>query len=226
MIKKLGLFIFCGCTLFSLGQNDDALLWTSTAIKGKINSDFNYEFDLQFRFDENMTNLSSAFLQGTVDYEVGKLVKIAVGYRLSNRDEADNYVLKNRLFTDIDFDYEVVNDLDFEVRLRAQHDYDRLSPLNDFIVPDARTLLRFKYGLQYAYKDWKPSISNEYFYHTTARSIMRYRINFGLGYKLTKRHNLKVGYTFQKNLSAIQTTDHIYKIGYTYDIPGRIIAKK
>jgi len=213
-------------TIFSYlsnAQNDDALLWNSLAIEGKLNKDFNYEINSQFRFDDNMSRLSSAFLQSTLDYEIGKLFKLAVGYRLSNRRDNANYSLRNRLFTDLNFDYELLDDFDIEIRLRAQHDFDRLNAINEYILPSKRSLVRIKYGIEYRINKWKPSVSHEIFFNTNERAYSRYRINLALAYKLSKRHRVKIGYTFQQKQAGNVGNDHIYKIGYSYRMKGKLL---
>ncbi|MDX1348791.1 MAG: DUF2490 domain-containing protein [Putridiphycobacter sp.] len=223
MTKKVA-FSFLILTHFLVqAQNEDALLWTSASIEGKINSDFNFELNTQFRFADNMSRLTSSFIQGTIDYEVGKLAKIALGYRLSNDLKTVNYAIDQRLFSDIKFKYELLSKLDIDMRMRFQHDFDRLSPLNDYILPQKRTLIRFRYGFDYSWKDCKPSISHELFYNVNDANLSRYRIIAGTSYKISKRHHLKFEYTLQKSLQGVPFQEHIYQIGYTYKLKGKFI---
>ncbi|MFK8045731.1 MAG: DUF2490 domain-containing protein [Crocinitomicaceae bacterium] len=204
-------------------QTEDALLWTSAAVDGKINKDFNFELNTQFRFDDNMSRLSSAFFQSAIDYEIGKLLKLAVGYRFSNKRRNENYSLNNRLFSDLNFDYEIFDDFDLEIRLRAQHDFDRFNSINNYIFPSKRSLIRIRYGLEYSMNDWKPSISHELFFNINERSFSRYRLNLALGYKISKRHSVKIGYTFQQKQADMILNEHIYKFGYSYTVKGKLI---
>jgi hypothetical protein len=45
----------------------------------------------------------------------------------------------------------------------------------------------------------------------------------GTSYKISKRHQLKIEYTFQKALQGIPQTEHIYQISYTYKLKGKFI---
>ncbi len=206
-----------------VSQSADALLWTSIAGEAKITKDFNSELDFQFRFDDNFSLLESMLGQFFVEYEADKNLDIGVGYRLSNKRKNDNYFFRNRLFADINYDLKLAKKLDAEFRLRTQHDFDRFNVINDDILPTKRTVLRLRYGLQYKYKKWRPSVSNEWFFNSNSRLFYTYRINVGSSYKLSKRHNIKLEYTFQTQTFTPILNEHIYQIGYKYNIKGKLI---
>lgn len=222
MIKQLFFtFVFIWSSI-AFTQNADALLWTSASLEGKINKDFNFELNTQFRFDDNMSRLASSLWQMSVDYELGKLFKIAGGYRLSNNLNKVNYGIKHRLYSDIKFDYELFKNFELELRGRFQYDFDRLSEVNDYVIPQKKMLLRFRYGFEYDFNDWKPSVSNEFFYNFDDAALTAYRLNVGLGYKISKRHQIKLEYTFQSPINEILYLEHIYQIGYVYDLKGKL----
>lgn len=226
MIKRLTTLFLLSSVFCLYSQNQDALLWTSASIKGKLSKDFNFELNTQLRFSDNMSQIAKSIVEGSVDYELGNRFKITAGYRLSNSREKYNFVLKNRIYSDFDFDYKIIKKLDLEVRLRAQYVFSRLQPLNEYILPDDKTLLRLKYGFQYKIDDWKPSISHELFFDPNEKLLATYRLNCGISYKINKRHALKVEYTFQKDLSNIIYREYIYQLGYTYNLKGKLLKAK
>lgn len=226
MIRKLILLLFIISASNVHAQNEDALFWSSASFEGRISKNFNFEINAQLRFDDNMSQLASSLGQATIDYEWGKFIKISAGYRLSNSRGEYNYTLKHRFYSDLDFDYEIINNLDFEFRFRTQYSFDRLTALNEYILPESRTMFRFKYGFQYKVGDWKPSISNELFLNTQERLLTAYRINIGSSYKISKRHSLKLEYTFQKEIGGTRYIEHIYQIGYSYSLKGKLLDGK
>ena len=222
MISRLISILLLSCPFFGWAQSADALLWNSVSIDSKLTKDFNAELDLQFRFDDNMSRLASYFGQLAIDYELTKHLKITPGYRLSNARKFDNYFKKQRLYVDLNYDEKIVKRLNAKFRIRTQHDFNRLRIINENTLPDRRTLVRFRYGLQYKYKDWRPSLSNEWFFNTNSRTFDGYRVNLGLKYKISKRHGLKFEYTFQSELLHPFVNEHIYQISYRYNLKGKL----
>lgn len=208
---------------FSVGQYSDALLWTSTSIKSRITKDLNAELDFQMRFKDNVSEISSLFIQTIIDYELGKNAELAVGYRGSYNQGDYNFETLNRVFIDLNYDQSVLKKLDVTLRLRSQHEFNRLRNIGQFIEPEKETAFRIRYGIKYNLKKWKPSIFNEWFFNPALASFYAYRLNFGLGYKISKRHSIKGGYTIQNGTDSPSITKHIYKIGYSYNLKGRLI---
>lgn len=225
MIKLLTLIIIASIQYISIGQYSDALLWTSTSAKARVTKNLNVELDFQFRFNDNISQLSSLFIQPVIKYEIGKNTKIALGYRGSNNRNTYNFETKNRLFLDLGYSQSIIKKLNGCFRVRTQYEFNRLQTFEPYIYPEKETTVRFRYGVKYGFKKWKPSLSNEWFLDPISASFYAYRINIGLGYKISKRHSLKCEYTLQTGISYPTLTKYIYKIAYTYNLKGKLISK-
>lgn len=207
----------------SIAQYSDALLWTSTSAKTRITKDFNAELDFQMRFDNNISQVSSLFIQAIIDYEINKDAKLAFGYRGSNDRNVYNFETLNRLFLDLSYNPSITKDLNAVFRIRTQYEFNRLQIVEHYIYPEKETTIRFRYGFKYDLKKWKPGITNEWFLDPVSASFYAYRVNIGLSYKVSKRHALKCEYTFQTGTESPTLTKHIYKIAYRYSLKGKLI---
>lgn len=211
------------------GQIQDAELWTGIGIKAKVVKKLSADLMVQTRFNQNASQLKTGFVQLATDYEVLPDLDLGVSYRWSERNRLSHFETANRVCLNLAYQYKLKDlGLRFKLRGRYQYVFDRLMAVNDYILPEDKTVYRLKLALSYknkALKGLRPFINSEVFYNTDLElptPLIAYRLSGGLDYKMSKRHSLRARYIYEKNQGLVPQVNHIYGLTYQYNLKGKL----
>lgn len=224
----LGLLVALNC----YGQTQDAMLWTGASADMDLTKDFSVELEAQSRFSNNMSVLSQTYSELGVGYRIVKGFKVGLVYRYSRKNDGEYFFNENRFCLDATYKYKLDLGLDFRVRARYQHSFDRLSIINS-IYPQKKNIFRAGFKVSYKNEDFKliePFVGIEFFHaiqptNSTA-FIGTYRFKSGLTLDLPKRNTLSVFYAFEHENRPIDNNIHIYGIQYGHSFKALYKRKK
>jgi hypothetical protein len=231
-MRKIILILGLLATSAGLSQTEDAMLWTGASADMDITKDLSVEIEAQSRFSNNMSILNQAYGELGVGYNIVKGVKVGVVYRYSRKNEGDYFYNENRFCLDASYKYKLDLGLDFRVRARYQHSFDRLSAINS-IYPQKKNIFRLGFKVSYKHDDFKliePFLAIEFFHAiqpaNSSSFIDTYRFRSGLTFDLPKRNTLSVFYAFEHENRSVDNNIHIYGIQYGYSFKGLHKRKK
>lgn len=194
----------------------DAKLWTSVTVNKKYN-DFKFSISEELRFNENISHVDKVFTELGVQYKVSAVKGLYLGlnYRF-NRDndyESENYDFNQRIDFSLAYKYKL-NDFKLSFRTKMQS---KTAPSNENNPLFNRNKLSIRYK---ANKIFAPFISYEFFYQfNDQNTINRTRVSMGTSYKINKRNNLKLFYTFENRFNTNNLrNNHIWGISYSLDL--------
>lgn len=213
----LVLFLFSSLTLFA--QVNDAGLWISLGAKKEITKKINLSAENELRFNENITELRTAFVDLSGDFKVNDFIKLGINYRFGNRKQENNTMqLRQRWAFDLMLKTKV-KELAIEYRSRFQQSIESISA-GEFDIEFNRTF-RNKISFEHkVYKKTDADISAEIFSSKKdgVHRLSDVRLTTGLSYKLKKRKIIKLGYLLQTELQqANPARDFVIVIGYKYE---------
>ncbi|MCH2235815.1 MAG: DUF2490 domain-containing protein [Crocinitomicaceae bacterium] len=213
-------------------QVNDALFWAGAGAKLDITKDLRLDYEFQTRFNKNFTTLTNFYNELSLKYDVVKGLNVGLSYRYARKNREAYFVGENRLSLNVRYGYRLDMGLKFSTRVRYQHAFDRLSTINNTIVPDVRQLFRWKGKVSYRNKDFKrvqPWATGEWFANLKPSLYgltNAYRLGVGVDFDLPARNELMIGYMYEKEFRQTEQNNHIYVIQYTYYIPYRLVDKK
>lgn len=199
-------------------QYNDAGLWLSANLEKKVSPKLSVDLTPALRFNENITELDNAFLDGGVGYKLGKRLRVSANYRWAQRRKTDNtYGVRHRYYFDAVYKKKIA-DIVLSYRLRFQNQYNepgrRANGLNPVMA--LRNKLQLKYDLG---KLYTPFISGEVWYEMDYREkqFNQFRIVGGIEYELNKLSGITLAYMLQKEFSVKNpVTDYNIYLSYGY----------
>lgn len=211
-------FLLLG-SLNLFAQVNDAGLWISLGAKKELTKKINLSAENEHRFNENITELKTAFVDLSGDYKVNDFLKLGLNYRFGNRMQENNTMqLRQRWAFDLMLKTKV-KDLGIEYRSRYQQSIEAISA-GEFDIEFNRTF-RNKISLEHkVYKKTDADFSTEIFSSKVngMHLMSDIRLSTGLSYKLKKRKIIKLGYLFQTQLQqANPERDFVIVLGYKYE---------
>ena len=228
MLSKKGRFlVFIAFILGSVycsalqGQERDAGLWTSVSFEAKVAKRLTVNISQEFRFNENISELGTAFTDAGVTYKLSKHFQLAANYRFIQKRRTDEYFsFRHRFYIDIKYEKKI-EPFQIQFRSRLQDEYADIGRAADGGVPMfySRNKLSISWDLN---KTFSPYFSAELF---SPLNYPRYaafdniRISAGVEYSVSKHHKLDLFYMIQRELNVSRPrTDFITGIGYSYKL--------
>jgi len=200
-------------------QINDAGLWTSVTLEKKLNRKITLGISEEFRFNENISELSTFFTEAAVEYEFTKAIAISGGYRFINKRRVDDsYSKRHRFLANLVLKWKF-GEFNTSVRLRYQSQFSDIESSNDGSVPKnyLRTKLSVKYDLD---KRYTPFISGETYYHTNnSDGILfdNFRLSAGIEYDFSKKSSAELGYIFDREVNINEPwTNYIIALSWKY----------
>ncbi|MBD3639031.1 MAG: DUF2490 domain-containing protein [Crocinitomicaceae bacterium] len=200
----------------------DAHLWTGLQLNLPVNKDLGLTFETQTRYFKNITSLRQAYGELSANYDLPKGLDLSAAYRYSRVNKEDYFENNNRFCLDFLYNFNLTDALDWKVRFRYQHSFNRLRVIND-INPDKEHLLRLKLRVRYQHPEFKriqPFLSGELFYNfeppVPGTFLDTYRFRTGLLFDLPDRHEISIFYMFENEFRDEPERNHIYSIQYAY----------
>jgi len=218
LLTLLSGLLFCG-TLKA--QVKDAGLWTALSIETKLSKKISVGLSQEFRFNENISELGTAFTEAGLSYKLNKHFQIAANYRFTQKRRTDdNYNLKNRIYFDVKYGKKV-KPIQITFRSRFQDEfsttvYSSKASIADFYL---RNKLNLEWDLD---KPFAPYISIELFSPLNFPHEFLFdniRSSAGIEYSLTKKQKFDIYYMVQKELNvSLPEIDFIMGIGYSFKL--------
>ena len=216
-IKNLLLFcIFSGILflipVFSFAQTTDFELWPSAEIRYNASKKFRFSFEQQLRLDNGASQFKTTFTEAGLRYRLSLYFRIRANYRFIIRPNN----IRQRISGDFLIRYRKKKfPFRFNYRLRYQVLYrgQRRNPINYF-----RNKLAISYNLS---RLVDPFIAGEMYYRiwNKTNEYQKYRLSFGLDWRLGKKCDLSTFYRLQKEINVNNPAlDHVIGMGYSYTL--------
>ena len=228
MVSKAGspliLFTLPVILLFSSplkGQVKDAGLWTTVGIEAKLVKKLSLDIIQEFRFNENITELGTAYTDAGLSYKLNKHFQIAANYRFTQKRTVENYYsFRHRIYIDIKYEKKI-KPFQVQFRSRIQDQYSDIGRASDGGIPELylRNKLNLKWDLN---KPFTPYLSVELFSplnYPRENAFDNIRTAAGMDYEISKHHKVEIYYLIQKELNVSKPqTDFILGLGYFYKL--------
>jgi hypothetical protein len=224
-MKKL--FLFCISLVFTAAVHaqatDDAGLWTTVNLDKKLNNKFSVFATEEFRLRENFTRVNLFYTDLGVEYRPAKVLKVALSYRLIEKNMEDNtYSYRHRFMLDITLKKKMGNVV-LSYRQRVQREVRNIQTSKSGFMPEWYS--RNKFTVKYDFdKPIVPYIAAEFRYQiVNPRAVEsnglwhRNRYSAGIDYKLNNKSAFGLYYLVQQeyNVSAPQ---NLYIVGIEYNL--------
>lgn len=202
------------------GQYNDAGLWVGFTLDFDLKKKFHAGLDLQSRWNENISEARSNFIEPWVSKDWSDRFSTTLSYRIIARRTIENlYEPRDRVT--LDFKYKTkIKDLKLQYRLRTQKQFETYNE-GRFYETDFMVRHRFKFGYKIS-KRWDYAVLGEpYFARNTSGewtfTDLRFRTSFE--FKLKKRNYLSFGYLIQREYNRTNPlTEFNAMLGYTWII--------
>jgi len=196
---------------------NDAGLWSSFLLEKDLPNKYTTGIEVNSRFNENISELSTLFLEPFISKEWSKPFSTTLSYRAIARRGGENEFDGRDRFN-LDFKYkQKVKEVGIQYRLRVQRAVGILD-LEGAIDDDFgfRHRLKFDYDVS---KKWEVGLSGETFYALQRGTELLHtdvRLKLSADYKIKKRQYLGIGYMVQQEFNrANPLREFIMTVGYT-----------
>lgn len=202
MNKTILILLLMSFSTIAYSQNSDLGNWLIYLGNKKINSDWNWHHEVQYRNYNAVGDLGQLLLRTGIGYNLSENnnnLLLGYGYILSQNYQGNSddkvSVNEHRVFQ------QFITRQSFS-RVKLQHRY----RFEQRWVEDADLKMRFRYFLSVNIaisnpdivdKTWYGSIYNEIFVNDEQVFFDRNRLYFGIGYKLNKNAKFELGYMNQ-----------------------------
>jgi hypothetical protein len=223
-VRFLVSFPLLSALLFSSplkGQVKDAGLWTSINFEAKVVKKVTFNFSQEFRFNENITELGTAFTDAGLSYKLNKHIQFTANYRFTQRHRIDNYYsFRHRFYVDIKYSQKL-KPFDISLRTRFQDQISDIGRASDGGIPEYYLRNRLSLGLDLN-KPFSPYISVELFSplnYPHYNAFDNIRTIAGIEYAFSKHHKIDIFYMIQKEVNVSEPRmDFVIGLGYSYKL--------
>lgn len=209
-------FIYIGC----FSQVNDAGLWTSIDIDKKIAGGFTASLSEELRFNENITELGTAFTEIGIEHKIVKRLSGGISYRfIQNRRIDNSYSIRHRMNFDLAYRMKFKRVI-ASLRERLQSQVKDVQTSAEGFSPGyyLRSKLTVKYDLNKKYTPW---ISCEMFYqlnNPAGNELDNIRYALGFDYKFNKKNSITLFYMINQQVNVNDPwTSYISGINYSYN---------
>ncbi len=230
IIKRLLAICFFGFLSLQINaQYNDFGVWSSLSIKQKLNANWKYGADLQWRANENSTAIKTFFVDLDLRYSFSKHVKGFISYRLGKKRQIANYYLAAQRFSSGLTAKSTLKKWKLGYRFKIQKSMNDLEALDR--GAQGNIVFRNKFSVEHKLMKktsmWSSfevfSFKNEKF----SFSNTDWRWKTGIDRKLKKRQYLTLGFMIQRELYNYNpVTDYVVLLGYQYELKKRKTKEK
>ena len=179
----------------SYTQVNDAGLWTSVNIDKKIGYGFTAGLCQELRFNENISELGTAFTEISLDHKILKGFSGGISYRfIQNRRVNDEYSIRHRLNLDIAYRLKWKK---FTATIRERYQNQVKDVESSSVGFSPESYLRSKFTVKYnTGKKYNPWIASELFLqlnNPAGNEIDNIRYSLGFDYKFNKKNSVANG---------------------------------
>jgi len=218
--KALVVFLFLA-SITSAQNVNDAGMWNgfsfSAEIKdltpwkgGNLFKNMAIRFSPEFRYNENITQLSGCFADFGIDKKWSKYISTNAEYRLGAKRQYESFSLRKRWSFGLQLVFPI-KDFRFTSTTRFQ-----IAQLGSTDL-DLNSTWRQKVSAEYTvWKNFGVQLSHELFFLPITLENTNWRSQFVLKYKLDKSNALSIGYLVQRDLTNADM-DFIFLTGYKWE---------
>lgn len=217
----LWLLVFMLSALAGNAQYNDAGLWTKVSVETKLVRRLHLEGDFSARFNENVSQLSTAFVDLSLSYKLHDLMDVQASYRFGGKRQPEDYFdARSRMAFDVILGDRWRN-FKWSYRLRSQFN----TSGTDFEEGRVEFGAALRNKLELAYKARKKTwlwSSMELFSNkdeTAQFSLSDWRWKMGIDRSINKKQSLGLAYQVQKEVTGSNpVTDYVVLLTYKFDL--------
>jgi hypothetical protein len=197
-------------------QTRDAGLWAGFTLDFDLKKKFHAGADVQSRWNENITEARSNFIQPWISKDWTDDFSTLFSYRIAARRTLDN-IYEGRDRANLDLKYKIkLRDIKIQYRIRLQRELGIFDTERAVNAQSAhRHRIKFGYGIN---KKFDVSVLGESFFSADKnqeQTLTDLRFKTSVKYKVKKRNYFSVGYLIQKEYNAVNPVmDFNVVIGY------------
>lgn len=227
MTRSKLLLIFLFGSTFCFGQYRDAGLWASFSLQSEINKKLSIGISPEIRLNENISQVTRAFIDYGAQYKIHKYLYAAATWRGGQANTGEYFETRRRLQLGLGSRYKTEVFV-FSLQSRWQLSS---SPNRAETDVDFKSTWRNKIGVKYT-RVKKTNFSTTFeLFHQEGRvetlEMSDWRWTASVERKINKRNFIEVGYLIQKNIIASpQELDYVILLSYTRDIDLKKKKKK
>jgi len=183
-------------------------LWTNISVEKEVIKNLELSLEEEARFSSSSFQLDRLITEINASYKFNKYYNLGAGYRFTYYTKG---VIGSRFTLSNKVKYKLA-DFTLNYRLNFQTDI----KTNDAIYYKIRNRIGVGYKIN---KKWSTEIKGELFYsmYNYGNLWDRYRISYGLDYKINKHHKINPNMMFQQEFNvAAPEKDFIFSIKYKY----------
>lgn len=202
-------------------QVKDAGLWASFSLEAKLAKKVSGNIAQEFRFNENISELGTAFTDVGLSFKLNKHFQVAANYRFTQKHRTDDsYSLKHRVYVDVKYEKKA-KPIQIVFRSRFQDEYSDLGRASDASIPNyyLRNKLTLEWDLD---KHYTPFLSVELFSplnYPREYLFDNIRSSAGIEYTITKKQKIDLYYLIQRELNVSRPEiDFILGVGYSFKL--------
>jgi hypothetical protein len=210
---------FCSGTL--LGQRQDLQSWWRFELDGELFNLIDFELSPEMRFNRNSSNFRSMHADVDLSVPITKYFRLGGNYRLQKKLVENYSYLVNRFGTYGKLDYKIKR-LRLDYRAMYQWEYVGVNTRELGQIPLQEH--RHRISARYFRKRWdlRPKISCEFFFLHKPDFILsskKYRISFGLSYRISKNLDWDISYKYQNEFYVNNPQEsHIIAMRFSYGL--------
>lgn len=218
-MRVIKVIIFLLLFTKATAQVKDAGLWLNFSMEKKFTKKISASLSQELRFNENISELGTAFTEVGGEYKFNKRFTGELYYRYVQKRQLNDYYLNShRWFVDLSYKRKIKK-ISFTLRQRVQAQVRALETSSESKLPEyyMRTKLALKMDLD---KKYTPFIAGEIFYPAFSGQdlfIDNTRFSLGFEYDFNKRHSVTLFYMINTEVNVNDPwTDYISGASYKY----------
>jgi hypothetical protein len=220
--RNTALFLFFFFASLAHGQNvNDAGMWNAFSFSADINDLTPWKdgeffkttairFSPEFRFNENISQLSGYFADFGIDKKWSKYISTTAEYRLGAKRDNEFFSARKRWSLGLQL---VLPVKEFKITSTTRYQIAQVGSTD----LDLNSTWRQKVSLEYSgWKNYGLQLSHEQFFLPITLENTNWRSQLTLKYKLDKSNAISLGYLVQRDLSNADM-DFIILTGYKWE---------
>lgn len=187
--RILYFLLFLMAQIHVQGQILDAGLWNTITLQKKLGKSFKINLSEELRFNNNISQLSTAFTELGGEYKINKRIKIESTYRFIKKKQADEtYSSKHRINVNLQSNYEFDR---FRVALRESYQT-QFTTVTNKQIPE--TTLRSKASIRYSInKRIVPNLAFEIFNPLFQSHPLPEQLRYSIGTDIALNKKFTIG---------------------------------
>ncbi|MFH0841871.1 MAG: DUF2490 domain-containing protein [Bacteroidota bacterium] len=219
MNRKLpAILVFCMSALAALSQEKDFGIWYGVSGEFEILNRLDATVSTSVRTYDRAVELEEVFLEGEVVYKFNDYLAAAASYRISENIEDDNaFHIRHKWFVHM-IGSLPLGDLKITGRIIFQQRFKTYFEDENDKLPTSHARFRVKAQYNFPALPVDPYIYGEFFYplfKDSERIIDKKRAGGGFTVDITDRHEVQIGYIFQRDYFPDLIDENIVTLGYT-----------